>query len=224
MQANEFVSTLLDLAGEAGTPLSEQQARLCYEHVRLMTEWNMRVNLTRITDFREAIIKHILDSIIPSRLLPRTGLALDVGTGPGFPGVPLKIVNRELHMTLLDSNRKKTSFLTVLLSRLGLEGLAAVQGRWEDFDKIEGHAPSCRYELITMRALRLEVAHLQVLASEALKPNGVFAWWAGPASRPQWERLTSPDHEARLTFQGEFSYNLPTVSAPRLLLIWKKTI
>ena len=89
---NEFADLILKFTGKAGIALTEQQAHLLSLHIQLMLQWNTRLNLTRITGREEIIVKHLLDSILPAKFLPSSGNALDVGTGAGFPGIPLKIV------------------------------------------------------------------------------------------------------------------------------------
>ncbi|MHC1725594.1 MAG: 16S rRNA (guanine(527)-N(7))-methyltransferase RsmG [Syntrophobacteraceae bacterium] len=86
---------------------TDAEANLCTRHVNLMLEWNRRLNLTRIVSHNDIIVKHLLDSIVPAKYLPHSGPALDVGTGAGFPGIPLKIMSPALDFLLLDSNRKK---------------------------------------------------------------------------------------------------------------------
>ncbi len=199
-----------------GVGLSPEQAAMCLTHIRLMLEWNPRINLTRITDFGEIMVKHLLDSLLPGLRLPHSGDALDIGTGAGFPGVPLKVLHPGLNVSLLESSRKKISFLRVLLSGLPLRNIRAVHGRWEDFTA-PGAGDEGRYALITMRALRLETAHLCVLAPRILAPGGLFAWWAGPGADPQWEKSF-----LQLNFFGKFPYDLPGLSDSRHLYIWKK--
>ena len=217
-----FTERLLALAGELGVPLSPPQAQACYTHFRLMLEWNLRLNLTRITDANDVLVKHFLDSMVPASMLPRSGFALDVGTGPGFPGVPIKILHPDLHMVLLETARKKVSFLKVLLSSLPCDNIWAVQGRWEEFRLIAHPLAKRRYRLITMRAVRLQPEHLEVLAAEVLEPGGVFAWWAGPGAVVKQEALTPRLRNTGLVFEGEHAYSLPSTSLDRRLFIWKK--
>ena len=120
---NEFTDLILKFTGKAGIALTERQAQLLSLHIQLMLEWNPRLNLTRITGREEIIVKHLLDSILPAKFLPSSGHALDVGTGAGFPGIPLKIVYPDLQMVLLDSSRKKVSFLAAVAAALGLKGI-----------------------------------------------------------------------------------------------------
>jgi 16S rRNA (guanine527-N7)-methyltransferase len=150
-------------------------------------------------------------------------MALDVGTGPGFPGIPLKILRPDLKMVLLEANHKKVAFLKVLLSRLGLKDLHALHGRWEAFP--ENPDPLCRekYTLITMRAVKLQTEHLTRFSARILATGGLFAWWAGPG-----ENLQTADssllQEASMVFHGNFSYALPRASRPRQLFLWKKVL
>lgn len=215
---NDFTALLLREATAAGVSLTEHQARLLLRHVDLMLQWNRRVNLTRITRPGEIIVKHLLDSLEPARVLPRAGAALDVGTGAGFPGVPLKIAHPDLDMVLLDASLKKVSFLKALLAELGLKNIRAAHGRWEEF----AAASKNGFRLITMRAVRLLPEHLLLLASQALEPGGVFAWWAGPGSGQSAGELSGCRFPG-LAPRGQYSYALPGLSAPRSVWTWEKT-
>lgn len=221
---SDFLRDFLTLARECGILLSEEQAGVCFEHVSLTLEWNRRCNLTRITDAREIIEKHLLDSLIPAKWLPRTGPAMDIGTGPGFPGIPLKVLHPELEMLLLESNRKKVSFLKVLLSRLSLQHIQVIESRWEDL--LRGDLPLLKspLRLATMRAVKLEPVHLTQLASALLRPGGVFAWWGGPGADLRWQEPYGQTlEEAGMVFEGCRNYSLPSASQPRHLFLWKKT-
>lgn len=210
----EQLKTVLE---DHGIPVSLEQAGLLLEHVRLMLEWNARSNLTRITDFPGILTSHLLDSLLPARGLPLTGKALDVGTGAGFPGVPLKILYPAAEMVLLESNLKKVSFLKVLLSRLGLPSIRALNGRWEEPDGWLA-AEEERFTLVVMRAVRLETGHLDRLAPRVLKPGGIFAWWAGPSAGATRE---NQEIHPSLEPLGALSYELPGMSAPRRVHMWR---
>jgi len=222
MDQKNFLRTLLALAEEYEVPFSEEQALKCHEHVSLMLEWNRQCNLTRITDYGEIIEKHILDSLIPAKWLPHAGTAIDIGSGPGFPGIPLKILHPEIDMLLLESHRKKASFLKVLLAKLMLPKVWVLQERWEELTR-SGH-PFLRNppKLATMRAVRLDPEHLSA-ASKIFGPDGVFAWWAGPGT----DLKRDEDHDGRLEkagmiLEGRYSYSLPSTSQPRYVFIWRK--
>jgi 16S rRNA (guanine527-N7)-methyltransferase len=221
---NEFTDLILKLTGKAGIALTDTEAQLLGRHIQLMLEWNLRLNLTRITGREEIVVKHILDSILPAKFLPSSGCALDVGTGAGFPGIPLKIVYPDLQMVLLDSSRKKVSFLTAVAAVLGLKGIRVLHGRWQEFAKVEEHA--YKFELITMRALRLEPEHITCLASMVLVPGGVLAWWG--VGDP--ERIEEPGgsqsvkrNYGDMEFQDDLQYLLPGIEQQRAVWLWRKT-
>ena len=218
----------MKFADNAGIALTERRAQLLSLHIQLMIEWNLRLNLTRITGREEIIVKHLLDSILPARFLPSSGCALDVGTGAGFPGIPLKIVYPDLQMVLLDSSRKKVNFLTAVAATLGLKGIRVLHGRWQDFSKVEEHAN--RFELITMRALKLEPEHITGIASRVLVAGGVLAWWGvGDAERLADGRAGcgGPETGERIyrdmEFQDDLKYLLPGIKQRRAIWLWRKT-
>ncbi|NLI80222.1 MAG: 16S rRNA (guanine(527)-N(7))-methyltransferase RsmG [Deltaproteobacteria bacterium] len=218
-----LVRKILAYAETAEIPLSKEQACLINDHVCLMLQWNQRLNLTRITQPDEVLVKHVLDSLLPSRWLPREGWAVDVGTGPGFPGIPLKIIKPGLRMLLLEAQRKKVSFLKVVLARLALKEIQAVQSRWEDFAGRHSTQEGEAFSLITVRALRLEGRDILGLG-KLLSPGGILAWWAGPGVQAETlERLTSrrPGGE-QIVLNTADSYTLPGTFQPRQFFTWRR--
>ena len=101
-------------------------------HARELLRWNQKINLTAVTDPLNVAVKHYLDSIAPANILPRAGSLLDIGTGGGFPGIPLKILLPSLSVTLIDASRKKVSFLKHAGRALGLSDLKVLHIRAED--------------------------------------------------------------------------------------------
>ncbi len=218
--APDFADLILKFTGKAGISLTEFQAQLLDLHVQLLLNWNTRINLTRITDREEIIVKHLLDSILPAKFLPLSGDTLDVGTGAGFPGIPLKIVSPDLRMILLDSSRKKISFLTAVTAALELKGIRAIHGRWQDLLQAEQNLG--KFQLITMRAVRLEQEHITSLASKTLAPGGLFVWW-GNSEEVDAKRFGQEGHYGAVEFMDAFSYLLPGIKRQRAVWIWRKT-
>ncbi len=134
-------STLTLGAAELGVvltvPLLEQFARFC----ALLQEWNQRVNLTAITDTSDIYVKHFLDSLTALPYIPdQAKTLLDIGSGGGFPGLPLAIARPGLRVTLLEAHARKTAFLSAMVTDLGLPNVSVVTGRAET----EGHLPQFR--------------------------------------------------------------------------------
>ena len=175
MDLERSVEPLVSGAAELGIRLDRVQVdqfRLYYSE---LVDGNSRVNLTAVTGWEEVQATHFLDSLaasaaLPSGLLTSGGRVLDVGSGAGFPGVPLKIVFPELQVTVLDATAKKTAFLSHLADRLGLHGLQVLTGRAETL----AHDPALResFDAVASRA----VAKLPVLAELTLgfcRPGGI---------------------------------------------------
>lgn len=219
MEESTFTRKLLSLTEERGVSLSAQQASWCYRHIQLMLEWNGTTNLTRIVDWDEILVKHLLDSLFPSRWLPTSGRFLDIGTGPGFPGIPLKIFHPEIDLVLLESHRKKASFLRVLAAQLPLSGISILQARFEEAPRILSEAPG--FDAAVMRAVPMREDYLAIASRIVLRPGGVFAWWAGPAA-PSGEAFSSPTAVPSMVMEGDFPYLLPGTTRPRRLLVWRR--
>ena len=118
----------------------------------LLLEWNQRFNLTAITDDEGIVLRHFVDSLMVLKELPdKPARLIDVGTGPGFPGIPLKIAYPDLTVTVLDSVAKKVKFCDEVIRQLGLKGIRAEQGRAEEV----AHQPAYReqFDVVTARAV-----------------------------------------------------------------------
>ena len=161
--------------------LTDRQFGQFRDYYGILTEWNKVMNLTAITGEEEVALKHFADSltILPYIKKAEARTLIDVGTGAGFPGIPLKIVYPELQVTLLDSLEKRVKFLNEVIMKLGLEGIRAVHARAED----AGRAPEFR-EQFDVAAARA-VAPMNILCEYCLpfvKVNGTFIAMKGPAA------------------------------------------
>jgi 16S rRNA (guanine527-N7)-methyltransferase len=148
-----------------GFMLTQAQLAAFELYGRELVAWNQKVNLTRITAPKEIAVKHFLDSLsvqLALADLPASFSVIDVGTGAGLPGLPLKIVRPELHLTLLESTGKRTAFLQHLVDRLGLTGIRVVTARAEEAGQNPEHRE--QYDVALARA----VSTLPVLAEYTL--------------------------------------------------------
>jgi 16S rRNA (guanine527-N7)-methyltransferase len=148
-----------------GIDLSQRQKEQFEGYYRELIEWNRKINLTRITDYEEVQVKHFLDSlsILPYLQKERDELSvIDIGTGAGLPGIPLKIARPGIKLTLLEATTKKARFLQYVIEKLGLRDIETVTGRAEDIAHKKGYRE--KYDLALSRA----VAELPVSVELAL--------------------------------------------------------
>ena len=155
-----------------------------------LAKWNKKVNLTAIRDPDEMITAHVLDSLVAAPLLQGEQI-LDVGCGPGFPGLPLAIVEPDRKFTLLDSNNKKIMFVQHAAGLLGLDNVTAVKSRGEDY------APGHRFDTVIARALAT-LPRLVEIAGHHVREDGVFVALKGRYPAQELEELTTPwSHEVK---------------------------
>ncbi len=174
----------------------DQAAGKMAELLNELERWNRRVNLTAVRDPQEMVTAHILDSLVARPLLEGERI-LDVGTGPGFPGLPLAIVEPDRRFTLLDSNNKKIMFVQHVAGLLGLDNVEAVKGRGEDY------APGQRFDTVIARALAA-LPRLLEIAGHHVGEDGVFVALKGRYPAEELEELRAPwSHEVvQLTVPG----------------------
>jgi len=165
-------------AGQLGIRLDARQTWMFETYTSLLLDWNRRINLTAITDPAEIAVKHYLDSLAClSTVIPERAAVIDVGTGAGFPGLPLKIVRQDLDLTLLDATHKKLLFLDAVCSELGFLDVQLVHGRAEEAGRDVAYRE--KYDVVLSRA----VTTMNALAEYCLpfaKVGGMFLAQKGP--------------------------------------------
>ncbi len=176
-----FCDDLLLRSRAAGIPLSEAGAKVLTCFHQLLMEWNQRMDLTAVLEESEMMDRHYVDSLSPLQkdgLLAAGASVIDVGSGAGFPGIPLAVARPDLRVTLLDAQLKRVGFLKEAVSRLGLANVRVIHGRAEDVARRE----DCREKFDTAAARAL--APLPVLLEYLLpfaKVGGLALCWKGPA-------------------------------------------
>lgn len=174
----ELWSELIAKAAEVGISVTEEQARRLQKYWDLLLEWNERINLTAITDPHQAVVKHFVDSLLLLKAVkPIPGAKfLDVGTGAGFPGVPVKIMRPDLHLTLLDGLNKRLVFLKEVSEKLGFQ-VELVHRRAEEAGTLREMREA--FDLVTARA----VAPMNPLCEYCIplvRKDGLFVAMKGP--------------------------------------------
>ena len=168
------------LLAAAGLELDETALSRLETYHDMLLDWNTRMDLTSVSADRMAA-RHFLDSLLPlkaSGLIPEEGRLIDVGTGAGFPGLPLAIARPSLQVTLLEAQGKRCQFLQAVCQALGLENVTIINDRAENLGRTEGHREG--YD----RAVARAVAALPVLAEYLLpfvREGGMALCWKGPA-------------------------------------------
>lgn len=163
MEKEEFDEIMIKNLKELDIKLSENQLKQFYKYMNILIEWNKFINLTNITEPIEIIQKHFVDSLTILKYIKGTDTVIDVGTGAGFPGIPIKIAFPKTKIVLLDSLNKRIKFLNEVINKLELKNVKVIHGRAEDLAHNEEHRE--KYDIAIARA----VAPLNVL-SEYLIP------------------------------------------------------
>ena len=201
--------------------LSEKQAEQFEQYYEMLIAKNEVMNLTAITEFEEVVQKHFIDSVMIKevRELGDNEKWIDVGTGAGFPGIPLKIVYPQLQVTLLDSLNKRINFLNEVISALGLTGVETIHGRAEDYAK----PGKCRekYDLCVSRA----VANLSTLSEYCLPFVKVGGKFISYKSEKITEEMNTAQHAVKILggkMDGQVEFTLPDSDIYRNLFIITK--
>ena len=170
----DYNTLLFDESKKNGIELNDRQIAQFNQYYELLTEKNKVMNLTAITGYNDVVKKHFIDSMMISRIVDMRKITTlcDIGTGAGFPGIPLKIVYPHLRLSLVDSVGKRVNFLSEVVEKIGLENVETIHSRTEDL----AHNPKYRekYDLVTARA----VASMNVLSEYCIpyaKIGGYFA-------------------------------------------------
>ena len=176
----KFFDLMKEAANEVGLELTEVQYEQFIKYMRLLQEWNEKINLTAITEDEEVIKKHFIDCIkaFKSDAIKNARNIIDVGTGAGFPGLPIAIMNPNVEVTLLDSLNKRINYLNTVVRELGLKNVTTIHSRAED----GARKPELRekFDVATSRA----VANMAVLSEFCMpyvKKGGYFVALKGPS-------------------------------------------
>lgn len=162
MEKEEFIEKINTQTQKLGINISNEQAEKFYLYTNMLLEWNEKINLTAITEQNEIIQKHFIDSLTINKYVNENAKIIDVGTGAGFPGIPLKIVREDISVTLLDALNKRINFLNEVIEQNELTNIETIHARAEEAGKNKALRES--FDIATSRA----VAPLNVLVEYLL--------------------------------------------------------
>lgn len=219
MELKEFEEKLNSYLAEINIKLNEEQIKQFYDYMNLLLEWNEKINLTAITDKDEIILKHFVDCLTISKYIKENACIIDVGTGAGFPGIPLKISRKDVKIVLMDSLNKRINFLNEVIQSLKLENIETIHSRAEELGKNKKYRE--KFDVATSRA----VANLNTLSEYMLpfvKKGGISICMKGPGADEEVQK----GKRAISILGGEISsvdsFDLPNSDIARNVVIINK--
>ncbi len=218
------IAQIQQAAGGIGVALDAAQAAQLAAYRDLLTAWNVRFNLTAITDDEAILTRHFVDSLTALRALPapdssRNLTLIDVGTGAGLPGIPLKIARPDLDVTLLDGTGKKATFCETAIATLGLRGIRAVKGRAEEAAHQKEHRAF--YRIVIARALAPLPTLVEYLLPFA-RANGVCIAMKGSEARAETAQAARAIHALGGELERVEAVALPGLPDQRALVVIRK--
>ena len=219
-----FIAGLQQLGLVSQESVDGELAPALYAHFlhyrQELLDWNTRTNLTAITDPDDVLLKHFLDSLSLLQAYDKSATRLlDIGSGAGFPGLPLKIVRPDWHVTLMEATGKKTAFLQHIVTVLGLEGIEIVHGRAEEFAHKQQYRAA--FDVVTARA----VSSLPSLLEYCAPYCRIGGYILLPKKGDLISELEQGKRAAELvgaTLHADITVDLPGLDDGRRILVWRQ--
>ncbi len=203
--------------------IDEKQIELFGKYLDELLKWNSKYNLTAITNEQDVIIKHFLDSAYVSKLLPSKPSAednmIDIGSGAGLPGLVVKILCPELHLTSVDSNEKKIFFQKNVVRKLGINHIDFISARVEDTSFIMEYKNS--FSCAMARALQ-SLSDILVYTYPIVKKGGKIFIFKGKRYQTELKDLRSKEISNRFSLTAVESYRLPLIDRENYILVFEK--
>lgn len=205
---------LIEGAKTFGIDLAEKTVEAFDHYLRELLKWNSKMNLTAIRSEKGIVLKHFLDSLSVVPHLPAISTLLDIGSGAGFPGIPIKMILPSLEVMLIDSVRKKIDFQSHVIRTLGLKGINVIHGRIQDREVLERFGG--RFDGVIARAFS-DLASLLRFSIPFLETGGILLAMKGREAEPL-PLAEKPSYR----LQKKIQYFLPFSSIKRSLLLFEK--
>lgn len=219
MDFNSFLEEMRVNLSALNLDLKDEQIRNFFDFMNLLIEKNKVMNLTGITEPKEVILKHFIDSLTVLKYINENDSIIDVGTGAGFPGIPLKIAKKSLEITLLDSLNKRINFLNEVIENISLDKIKTIHGRAEDFGQNAEYRE--KYDVAVSRA----VAPLNILLEYMLpfvKVGGKCICMKGSNCDEEIDNAKNAIKILGGKIEKIEKFNLPNSDNNRTILVIKK--
>ena len=220
MDFNYFKQEMNKYLKDLKIVLNDNQMQAFYSFMNLLIEKNKVMNLTRITDPKEIVLKHFVDSLTISKYIEDSKKVIDIGTGAGFPGIPLKIQNETLDMVLMDSLNKRINFLYEVIQDVKLEGINAIHGRAEEVGQNNMYRE--KFDIAVSRA----VAPLNILLEYMLpfvRTNGICICMKGNITQEEINNSKNALNKLGGQIKQIEKFSLAKTENNRTIIIVKKT-
>lgn len=220
MNKEEFCKILTEEANKIKCELNKEQQEKFYNYMKLLIEWNNKINLTAITDPKEIIIKHFIDSLTIVKYTKPEDQVVDIGTGAGFPGLPVKIAQAPIQVTLVDSLNKRINFLNEVIKEIEIKDIQAIHSRAEEFGKDKTYRE--KYNVAVSRA----VARLNILVEYLLptvKVGGTCICMKGPDAQEEIREAKNAIQLLGGELEKVEEFTLPDTDIKRTIITIKKT-
>ena len=218
---DEIISLFIKLAAQFDVELSDHQIQQFNSYYDSLIEWNSFVNLTAITEANDVMIKHFLDSIAIMKYvsIPAQASIIDIGTGAGFPGIPLKIILPDSKIVLLDSLNKRINFLNHIIDKLQLKNISTIHGRAEDL----AHESEYRekFDFAVSRAVA-NLSTLNELCTPFVKVNGIFLSYKSEKADTEIDAAKNSFSKLGISITDKIEYTLPSTDFCRNLIVIHK--
>lgn len=218
---SEKKSHIINSFNKIGMNLSDIQAEQFVKYYELLVEWNGKMNLTAITDFDEVVVKHFLDSVYGVQVCDFAAVdnVLDLGTGAGFPGIPLKILFPETEFVLMDSLQKRIGFLQEVIAQLGLKKITAVHGRAEEMARNDQYRE--QFSVCTSRAVANSSTLLEY-CMPFVKVGGCFIAYKSGKFKEEILGAQKTMHLLQTSIESEKNFLLADTDMERTLVLFRK--
>lgn len=219
MNFNEFSTDLTYKGKNIGVEISKEQSEKFFKYMNLLLEWNEKINLTAITEPKDIILKHFIDSITIEKYIKDNSKMIDIGTGAGFPGIPVSIIKNNVKITLMDSLNKRIKFLDEVIKENKLTNVDTIHGRAEELARNEEYRE--KFDIATSRA----VASLNILLEYMIpfvKVGGYCICMKGSNVEEEIEKAKKALEVLHCSIEKIEKFELPGSDYGRNIIIVKK--